>query len=163
MTCPQQTFIQITAELDYFMLVVTTAAGGERSGCLVGFSTQCSIDPPRFLICLSDKNHTTRVAGRADALAVHFLPDTAEELAKLFGSETQDRIDKFARCSWHAGPGNLPILDDCGRWFAGRILERHPVGDHIAFLLEPFAAAKEDEAGTFAFHRAKRLEPGHQA
>lgn len=163
MASPQETFTALTGELDYYMLVVTTVAGDRRAGCLVGFATQCSINPPRFEVCLSDKNHTTAVAAAADALAVHFLPDTAEDLAELFGSQTGDRIDKFAHCAWHPGPGGLPILDACGRWFAGRILERRRLGDHIGHLLEPFAAEKRDAAGTFAFHRAKRLEPGHEA
>ncbi len=163
MSSVQDTFTQLTGDLDYFMLVVTTAALGERSGCLVGFSTQCSIDPPRFLVCLSDQNHTTRVAAEASALAVHFLPDTAEDLAELFGSETGDQIDKFTRCRWHPGPEGLPILDECGRWFAGRVRERRRLGDHIGYLLDPFAAVKDDDGGTFAFHRAKRLEPGHRA
>jgi flavin reductase (DIM6/NTAB) family NADH-FMN oxidoreductase RutF len=158
-----ETFIKITGDLDYTMLVVTTVAGEDRAGCLVGFSTQVSIDPPRYLVCLSDKNRTTRVAEHATALAVHFLPDTAEDLAELFGSETGDSTDKFARCRWQSGPGGLPILDACGRWFAGEILERRTLGDHIGYLLEPFAAADEDRGGTFAFHRAKRLDPGHQA
>src|SRR6202012_2928095 len=125
----------LTGELDYFMLVVTTVAGGRRAGCLDGFSPQCSIDPPRFLVCLSDKNHTTRVAAGAEALAVHFLPDTAEDLAELFGLQTGDSVDKFTRCRWHTGPAALPILDACGRWFAGRVLERRRLGDHIGFLL----------------------------
>jgi flavin reductase (DIM6/NTAB) family NADH-FMN oxidoreductase RutF len=163
MSSPPDTFAALTGDLDYSMLVVTTAVGDQRAGCLVGFSTQCSIDPPRFLVCLSDKNHTTRLAAGAHALAVHFLPDTAGHLAELFGSETGDRVDKFAQCRWHAGPAGLPLLDDCGRWFAGRVLERSTLGDHIGHLLEPFAAADDDDSGTFAFHRAKRLEPGHGA
>lgn len=163
MATTPETFTHLTGELDYFMLVVTTVADGERAGCLVGFSTQCSIDPPRFLVCLSDKNRTTRVASRAQALAVHFLPDSAEDLAELFGSQTGDAVDKFTLCRWHPGPEGLPILDDCGRWFAGRILERATLGDHIGFLLEPIAAERADTSDTFAFHRAKRLEPGHEA
>lgn len=158
-----ETFTRLTGELDYYMLVVTTTAGGERGGCLVGFSTQCSIDPPRFLVCLSDKNRTTRLALNAPALAVHFLPDTAQELAELFGSQTGDAVDKFARCRWHPGPGGLPILDDCDRWFAGRVLEHHVLGDHIGFLLEPLAAERSGPAGVYPFHRAKRMEPGHDA
>ena len=163
MESPQETFTRLTGDLDYFMLVVTVVAGDRRAGCLVGFSTQCSISPARFLVCLSDKNHTTRVAVEADALAVHFLPDTSEELAELFGSHTGDELDKFARCEWHFGPDGLPILDACGRWFVGRVLEHRRLGDHIGFLLEPIAAARRDGADTFAFHRAKRLEPGHEA
>ena len=47
----------------------------------------------------------------ADALAVHFLPDSADDLAELFGSQTGDTVDKFARCRWHPGPAGLPILE----------------------------------------------------
>lgn len=161
MTDVERTFTRLTQDLDYLMLVVTTVSDEERAGCLVGFSTQCSIDPGRYLVCLSDKNRTTRVASAADALAVHFLPGTAGDLAELFGGTTGDDIDKFTRCDWHPGPRGLPILDDCGRWFAGRILERRTLGDHVGFLLEPFAAAIEEEPGIFPFHRAKRVQPGH--
>jgi len=154
---------ELIDELDYPMFIVTAAAGGERAGCLVGFTTQCSIDPPRFLVCLSDKNRTFRVAQGTDTLVVHLVPEHAENLAELFGSNTGDDIDKFERCSWTEGPGGAPILDECGNWFAGRILERVPAGDHWAFLLEPVQAASDTSAGTFAFHRARRMDPGHAA
>ena len=35
---------------------VTTATDGAQAGCLVGFSTQCSIEPPRFGVWLSKLN-----------------------------------------------------------------------------------------------------------
>jgi flavin reductase (DIM6/NTAB) family NADH-FMN oxidoreductase RutF len=159
----QETFQALTGALDYSMFIVTTAVDGDRAGCLVGFATQCSIDPQRFLVCLSDKNRTFRVASRGDALAVHFAGTGDGELVELFGSETGDDVDKFARCRWHPGPADLPILDDCPRWFAGRILVRCPLGDHVAFVLAPFAAGRAGEGGDFPFHRAKRLEPGHEA
>ncbi|MBN1528988.1 MAG: flavin reductase family protein [Thermoleophilaceae bacterium] len=145
------------------MFIVTVAAGGTRAGCLVGFATQCSIDPPRFLVCISVKNRTHRVAEGAEALVVHLVPESATELAELFGSETGDEVDKFERCDWHPGPLGIPVLDECGNWFAGRVLERLDAGDHTALLLEPFEAASDPGEGAFAFHRAKRMEPGHEA
>ena len=154
---------EIVSGIDYPMFIVTVNVSGERSGCLVGFATQASIDPPRFLVCLSDKNHTYRVARHADAVAVHLVPAAAGDLAELFGSRTGDDIDKFERCAWHEGPAGLPILDDCENWFAGRILERLDAGDHEALLLEPFDAASGDDVSSFTFHRARRLEPGHEA
>lgn len=154
---------ELIDELDNPMFIVTAAAGDERAGCLVGFATQCSIDPPRFLVCLSAKNRTFRVAQGADTLVVHLVPEHAEDLAELFGSNTGDDIDKFERCSWREGPGGAPVLDECGNWFAGRILERLPAGDHWAFLLEPVQAASDKGAGTFEFHRARRMDPGHAA
>src|SRR5512146_282340 len=110
------------------MFIVTAAARGERAGCLVGFATQCSIDPERFIACISDKNRTFRVASEASVLVVHVVPEGADELAELFGSETGDEVDKFERCAWTPGPAGTPVLDDCGNWFAGRILNRFDVG-----------------------------------
>ena len=158
----EKTFTSLMGELDYPMFIVTTVAGdGERSGCLIGFATQISITPPRFLVGLSEKNHTYRVAQRAEYVAVHFVPADGEAIAELFGSETGDEVDKFARCAWHEGPAGLPILDDLPNWFAGRIRERIPAGDHDALILDPIAAAREAEEQELTFHRAKRIEPGH--
>lgn len=153
---------QLVSELDYPMFIVTVAAKGERAGCLVGFATQCSIDPPRFLVCLSDKNRTLRVARTATVLVVHLVPRAAEDLANLFGEQTGDEIDKFERCDWSPGPEGTPILSECGNWFAGRILERFPAGDHHAYLLEPFEAASDPGQAQFDFHRAKRMRSGHE-
>jgi flavin reductase (DIM6/NTAB) family NADH-FMN oxidoreductase RutF len=156
-------FPELVSQLDYAMFIVTTAAGEERAGCLVGFASQVSIHPPRFLVGLSVKNHTYRIARHGQVLVVHFVPDNATGLAELFGGETGDDIDKFASCNWRPGPDGAPILSELENWFAGRILERLHFGDHCGFLLEPI----EGEAGrghsALTFHRAKRIEPGHEA
>jgi flavin reductase (DIM6/NTAB) family NADH-FMN oxidoreductase RutF len=160
---PPQDFNELVGDLDYPMFIVTTRAEGEMAGCLIGFATQCSIDPPRFLVCLSNKNRTFRVALGADALAVHFVPSSAEHLVELFGGESGDETDKFARCEWRQGPAGLPILNECDNWFAGRILDRHELGDHFGFLLEPIDFHNGTPLDEFTFHRARRIEPGHEA
>ena len=159
---PPEAFGQLVGELDYPMFIATTRAGGERAGCLVGFATQCSIDPARFLVCLSDKNRTCRVARQAELLAVHFVPAAAEGLAELFGGETGDEVDKFSRCEWHEGRGGVPILDECDNWFVAAILARQDLGDHVGFLLDPVEAARGTPLDEFTFHRARRIEPGHE-
>jgi flavin reductase (DIM6/NTAB) family NADH-FMN oxidoreductase RutF len=156
------TFDALVGELDYPMFIVTTVSGdGERAGCMIGFATQISITPPRFLAGLSVKNRTFRVAQRAEHLGVHFIPSDGEALAELFGSETGDEIDKFERCSWHAGPAGVPIVDGLANWFVGRIVERLDAGDHDAMILEPVAGERQAEEEELTFHRAKRIEPGH--
>jgi flavin reductase (DIM6/NTAB) family NADH-FMN oxidoreductase RutF len=156
-------FDELVGELDYPMFIVTTRSGEQLAGCLIGFATQCSIDPPRFLVCLSDKNRTTRLAQEAEALAVHFVPASTGDLAELFGGQTGDEVDKFAHCRWKEGPNGLPILDECDNWFAGRILDRHPLGDHIGFLLDPIESHTGTPLDEFTFHRARRIDPGHEA
>ena len=155
-------FQSLLGRLDYPMFIVTTVAGGEQAGCLVGFGTQTSIGPSRFLACISDKNRTYRVARGASHMAVHLVPAERGDLAELFGGETGDQDDKFARCDWHEGPEGLPLLDGCPSWFAGRILERMPLGDHVGHLLEPFGGNDAGEPW-MDFRRAKHIEPGHEA
>ena len=159
----RQTFNALVSELDYPMFVVTAAVSGERVGCLVGFATQCSIDPPRFLVCLSKQNRTYRIAHDAELLAVHFLPADAGDLAELFGGETGDRVDKFARCRWSEGPSGVPLLERCLNRFVGKVVQRTDAGDHVAFVLEPVAAEKGHPGDQFPFHRARRIEAGHPA
>jgi flavin reductase (DIM6/NTAB) family NADH-FMN oxidoreductase RutF len=159
----ERTFQRLVAQLDYPMFIATVAAGGERAGCLIGFATQCSIHPPRFLAGISDKNRTYRVAQGADSMAVHLVPEDATELAELFGGETGDEVDKFERCAWRPGPGEVPLLDDCPNRFVGRIVERIQFGDHVGMVLEPFSADEDEASGQLGFHRAKRIEPGHEA
>ena len=145
------------------MLIATTVGGGELSGCLVGFATQSSIDPARFLVCMSDKNRTTRLLEGGDAMAVHLVPEDAGHIVELFGGETGDETDKFARCDWRPGPDGLPLLSDCPSRFAGRIVERAPLGDHVGHVLEPFAGEDASAGGWFPFSRAKEIDPGHEA
>ncbi len=49
MTNTVDAFQTLVADIDYPMFIVTTAADGERAGCLIGFLTQASIKPPRLL------------------------------------------------------------------------------------------------------------------
>ena len=57
-----EAFGKLVSLLDYPMFVVTTRADDEPAGCLVGFASQVSITPPRFLVGLSKRNYTYRVA-----------------------------------------------------------------------------------------------------
>jgi flavin reductase (DIM6/NTAB) family NADH-FMN oxidoreductase RutF len=153
---------KLLASLDYPMFIVTAAADGERSGCLVGFATQTSIHPPRMLVCISKQNHTFHVAARSSALAVHLVPADRLDLAELFGGETGDQTDKFDRVEWDEGPRGLPIVRGCSGWLVGDVLERFDLGDHAGHLLDPIDGHVES-GGQLNFHRARVIHPGHEA
>jgi flavin reductase (DIM6/NTAB) family NADH-FMN oxidoreductase RutF len=151
-----------TDALDYPMYVVTAAAGGRRSGCLVGFGSQVSIHPARLLVCVSVVNHTHPVAVEAGVLGVHLLDRSQHALAALFGAETGDDVDKFAECGWREGPEGVPVLTDAPRHLVGRVLERYPLGDHTGFLLEPVEVSGGD-LRPLMFSDVEDLDPGHPA
>ncbi len=156
-------FQALVAALDYPMYVVTTAAEGQRAGCLVGFATQCSIDPPRLTVCLSKRNHTQRVAARSEVVIVHFLGHENADIAALFGENTGDEVDKFDRCHWEPGPAGAPILTATPGWIAGRILDRFELGDHVGLLLEPHEGDAKAGFTQLGFQQVRHLSPGHEA
>jgi flavin reductase (DIM6/NTAB) family NADH-FMN oxidoreductase RutF len=155
---------QVQTQTDPSMLIVTTADGDERAGCLAGFGTQCSIHPPRYLACVSKENHTWAVAQRAETLVVHFPPADAHDLAQLFGGETGDEVDKFAGVGWTSGPGGSPVLDRCPDWIGGPIVDRVDLGDHTGMVIDV------TEGGTgpmgerhLHFLAVQDVDPGHPA
>lgn len=143
------------------MVIVTAAAAGRRAGCLVGFASQVSVRPPRFLVALSTANHTYRVAAGASALAVHLIDAEDHRLAELFGTRTGDEIDKFIRCAWTAGPDGVPVLDAATAVLLGRVLERIPFGDHVGHLLEPISVTVRRKTAPFTLAQGMLLEPAH--
>jgi flavin reductase (DIM6/NTAB) family NADH-FMN oxidoreductase RutF len=154
----------LVAAIDYPMFIVTTASGGQRGGCLVGFVTQASIAPARLIVCLSKANATYRIAAKADVLVVHFLAADDRPLAELFGTETGDETDKFTQCRWEPGPSDIPVLPDVKGWVAGTIVERLDAGDHVAFLVEAFVSvARRPLAPQLGFQQVDDLNPGHPA
>lgn len=164
-------FDQLVARLDAGMVVVTVAAGDERDGCLVGFHSQASIDPRRYVVWLSRANRTFRLASSEAAthLAVHVLSASDPDLAERFGGQTADDpgVDKLADLPWTAGPGGVPLVDALPERLVGRIVAQAPVagGDHVAFVLEPVLA--EAAAGAteppLRLHQATDIDPGHPA
>jgi flavin reductase (DIM6/NTAB) family NADH-FMN oxidoreductase RutF len=144
-------------------LIVTAAAGGARDGCVVGFATQVSIRPARALVCISEANATFSTALEATHLGVHVVPHDRLDLAQLFGGETGDETDKFERCRWEEGPGGVPLLVDCHLRMAGSVIDRHPLGDHTGFLLDPVRVWWKPGTQALPLRLAMSIEPGHPA
>jgi flavin reductase (DIM6/NTAB) family NADH-FMN oxidoreductase RutF len=157
-------FDVVVASADSAMAVVTTAVDGERSGCLVGFHSQCSIEPRRYALWLSKANHTYPLALRAEVFAVHFLDRDQLELAELFGGLSGDEVDKFAAVDWHDGPGGVPLLLACGNRIVGRRLALHDDGsDHVCVVVEPLEAATTGRFEPLRLSEANQIDPGHEA
>ncbi|MFG1928889.1 flavin reductase family protein [Cryptosporangium sp. NPDC048952] len=155
-------FSGLVAALDPPLIVVTTAVGDERAGCLVGFHAQSSITPERYCVWLSKANHTYRVALRSDYLALHFLAEDDLPLAAHFGTQSGDTIDKFADLATTTGAGGVPLLADCPNWLVARrsaLLDEG--GDHVCLPAEAIAAQHGKPFTPLRLSRATHLQPGH--
>lgn len=156
---------KLTSALDQPMLIVTTAADGELSGCLVGFHSQCSIEPPRWAVWISKVNHTYGVATRASTLALHFPSVDDRDVAELFGEETGDAVDKFSRCSWTPGSDGVPLLDRVPNRIVGRVRDHvDDGGDHQLFVVDMNDVQQGREPlRALGFQAVRGFDPGHPA
>ena len=160
MTEPAQSVHELVSELDYPMFIVTVSDGRERSGCLIGFATQCSIAPAALLgVHLREEPHPRRrAAGRQRDRPPRQRSRTPA--SPSCSAPDRRRIDKFERCAWHDGPGGAPVLDDCENWFAaGSSSASTPATTRPA--ARPVRGARGTAERPFTFHRARRIEPGH--
>lgn len=156
-------FDAVIAALNPAMVIVTTVSGGERAGCLVGFHSQCSIEPLRYVVWLSKANRTYEVALGAELLALHVVTGTNHALAELFGGATGDEVDKFGLCAWHEGPSGLPILDEAG----GHLLLRRLAlidtdNDHVGFVCEPIDGIEPEDRRLIRLTDVADVDPGHE-
>jgi flavin reductase (DIM6/NTAB) family NADH-FMN oxidoreductase RutF len=157
-------FAELIASLDPAMAVVTTVSDRERAGCLIGFHAQSSIDPARYVVWLSKANHTFRVGVHARYFGVHFLGEGDLELARLFGTESGDDVDKFGHRAWEPGPEGLPLLAECThRFTATRVALLDEGGDHVCLVLQPVEVAPAAPFRPLRLSRTTHLNPGHES
>ncbi len=164
MTDPTADLAPFLDRVDYPYYVATVRAPDEEmSGCLAGFVTQCSMDPPNFLACISRLNHSFAIAARSTAMGLHLLGDDQVELARLFGEETGDVVDKFSAVDWRLGVTGAPLLAEVAVAVEGTILGHFSVGDHEAFLVRASRAVAGPGHGLLTHRTSPPLQPGHPA
>lgn len=155
-------FDDLTGATDAAMLIVTTADGDERGGCLVGFHSQSSIDPPRYAVWLSKANHTYRLALRATHLGLHFLGEEHHDLAAHFGALSGDDTDKFAGLAVAIGPHGVPLLLEVpGRLVVRRLALLDEGGDHVCLTTEPVRAEGDAPSAPLRLSACADIDPGH--
>jgi flavin reductase (DIM6/NTAB) family NADH-FMN oxidoreductase RutF len=157
------TFDDLMSSLDPPLVVVTTAVGDERGGCLVGFHAQAGIDPDRYCVWLSKANHTYRLALRATHLGIHFLAEDQLWLAERFGTLTGDDVDKLDGVSTSVGVGDLPLLDDVpNRLLVRRVALLDEGSDHVCITAAPVVAETSGRFRPLRLSAATDLVPGHE-
>lgn len=155
-------FGTLMASADPPLIVLTTAAEGERAGCVVGFHAQSSITPQHYCVWLSKANHTYRVGLRAAHFAVHFLTAQDLALAERFGTLTGEDTDKFAGVDFRLDEHGVPLLEACqSRMSLERIAILDDGGDHVCLTTRVSSAHAEAGFVPLRLSGATHLDPGH--
>ena len=157
-------FSTLMAATDPPLVVVTTRAEDERSGCVVGFHARSSISPHHYCVWLSKANHTYRVALRASHFAVHFLTEDDFPLVEHFGTQTGDDVDKFADIDIDLDPHGVPLVKALpNRICVERIAMLDDGSDHVCLTTRVTSAESTGSFVPLRLSRAEHLDPGHEA
>ena len=157
----EREFDELVSRLDPPMVVVTTVSGDQRAGCLAGFHTQCSVDPPRYAIWLSKANHTMALGLYAKYFGIHFLGPDDMALAERFGTLCSDEVDKFEGLDLDEGPDGLPLLRGEHRIVGHKHTLHDDGSDHVCVIVEAESVQLNGPMTQMRLQSVIHLKPGH--
>ncbi len=118
-------------ELRYDMLthgvyIVCAQHQGKLAGLAVAWATQVARD--RILISIGKQSATRESILASAAFGVSALTGEQLDLARLFGTRSSRRVDKFEGLGYHTLETGSPLLDDCAATFDCRVDVVHDDG-----------------------------------
>ncbi|MFF1369778.1 flavin reductase [Streptomyces virginiae] len=96
---------------------------------------------------------------------MHVLDRDRCGAAELFGGETGDQVDKFARVDRRPSADGSPLLTEACAWFVGPIETRIDAGDHVGFLPAPTEVSPpvRTTPALLRYDDVKEIDPGKPA
>ena len=114
-------------------VVTTRTADGTPTGLTVNSFNSVSLEPPLILWSLSLKAGSLAAFRDCASYAINVLAAHQLDVAKRFALRG---VDRFAGVAWHAGPHELPIINDSVATLIARNHNQHLEGDHVIFVGE---------------------------
>ena len=121
--------------------------------------------PPTELpgLHLETQPHAAGGRARATGMGLHLLGEDQEDMARLFGEETGDLVDKFAAVDWRLGSTGAPLLVESAVCLEGQTLGHSRSAITRASCCAAVCSVAGGHAGLLTYRDAPPLEPGHPA
>ena len=109
--------------------VVTAIENGKAHGMTANAFVSVSLDPPLVLVSLDNRSHMHRVLPLAGRYGISVLAEDQKAVSDHFaGRATEDTNIQFIS---RAG---TVLLDGAVAYFAVRVVDVHPAGDHTLYV-----------------------------
>ena len=122
-------------------IVTTVGENNEAIGLTVNSFSSVSLDPALVLWSLKKTSSSLEAFDSSGHFAVHILSAAQAELSHRFASKTNQ---KFEGVDYRKGIMGMPVLNNCASVFECKTVERLVAGDHVIFLGEVLAFARQD-------------------
>ena len=130
--------------VDREIWLITSAAGGRRSGLTATWVSQVSLDRERpvLLAGLSPRNFTTELVQQCGFFAAHLVHHELVPLAYRLAASSGRDGDKLADVPLLAGETKVPVIAGCRAWFVGRVFQQLTAGDRVFLWADVIAAGE---------------------
>ncbi len=132
-------------------VVTCRDAAGQPVGMTVNSFNSVSLDPALVLWSIDRQALGYDAFTRGGHFAVHVLKADQQHISNLFAGRG---ADKFGQVHWHAGPDQVPLLEDCAARFHCRLAQCVEGGDHTILLGEVLEFSA-DGGEPLVFHRGR--------
>lgn len=107
--------------------VVCAQYKGNKGGLAVAWATQ--VDTDYILICVGSQSYTRNLILDSKAFGLSVLEAEQISLARIFGSQSSRKVDKFKEISFHTAKTGSPLLDNCAVTFDCEVKNVHDHDD----------------------------------
>lgn len=143
-------------KLSYGLYIVSSAANGKASGCVVNTLQQVTAIPARFSVALSKDNFTEQLIEESGVFhGVVLTRDVPMEFIGRFGFRSGKDFDKFEGMNVLEDTHHIPYLTDyaCAH-FTCKVIHKVDIGTHVLFVGEVLDAeiVKDEPPMTYAYY-----------
>lgn len=123
--------------LTYGLFVLSAAADGKSSGCIINTAMQVTDTPLKMAICVNRSSYTGQLIRQSRQFAVSILDEDADfEIFRHFGFQSGRDTDKFGQ--WKdtiTTPSGIPCnTRGANAWISCEVDEEIDLGTHIMYI-----------------------------
>ena len=146
-------------KLSYGLFVLTAAAGGAESGCIINTAGQGTSQPERISIAVNKAGFTHDLVKQSGKFNVSILSETAGfDTFRHFGLQSGRDVDKFAgyqHCQ-RAANGLYYVTAGTNAYISATVEQTLDLGTHTLFIagVDDMEVLSSDPSTTYAYYQA---------
>ena len=146
-------------KLSYGLFVLTSAAGGRESGCIINTAGQVTSEPNRISIAVNQSNLTHDLVKESGRFNLSILSESAGfDTFRRFGFQSGRKVDKFAgyEACRRSPNGLYYVAAGTNGWISATVERAIDLGTHTLFIagVDDMELLSEEPSATYAYYQA---------
>lgn len=150
---------KVMYKLSYGLFVLTSAASGRESGCIINTAGQVTGEPNRISIAVNKSNFTHDLVKESGRFNLSILSESAGfDTFRHFGFQSGREVDKFAgyEACRRSSSGLYYITAGTNGFISARVEQSLDLGTHTLFIagVDDMELLSDVPSATYAYYQA---------